>query len=100
LKPVIDKHDWVPIISGIPRPNTAHLNLSEDDGNNFKEFILFFNSYLKSESLNLGFHFLDVHLLTSQKYDNLDMNWHIDSYHLSPSAIREAFVNFFEMRAS
>lgn len=94
LKPVIDNHSWVPIISGIPRPNTAHLNLSEYDDNNFKEFISFFNSYLKLESLKLGFHFLDVHLLTSQKSVNMDVNWHIDSHHLFPSAISEAFVNY------
>ena len=79
------------IIQGVPCPNINEENYSEKDVNQLIKVIKKFNNNLKSKSKEKGFGFLDVHKLTDRGDGFSNNKWHIDTYHLSPGGMLEAW---------
>ena len=82
------------IINGIPAPN---IDLSVFDAKR-KEIhiatIAKMNACLQEESKKYGFLFLDIYSLTNNGQGLSNKKWHLDEYHLSPTAIQEAFLSY------
>ena len=82
------------IIQGVPCPNIDIRSRSQKDIKQLVEVINMFNCELKAKSKEKAFGFLDVHKLTD-KGDGLSNNiWHIDSNHLSPDGMLEAWHRY------
>ena len=82
------------IIQGVPCPNIDVENHVEKDVTQLIELINMFNSELEAKSKEQAFGFLDVHKLTDNG-DGLSNNfWHIDSNHLSPEGMLEAWRRY------
>lgn len=86
------------IIGGIPAPNNIRLNILDAEAVSYREamdqfirLISLVNSTLKNQALAAGMDFLDVYAITDQGGGRASGEWHIDNYHLLPSAITEAF---------
>jgi tetratricopeptide (TPR) repeat protein len=83
------------IISGIPAPNIDFSLISPEDTKLLISLIQHFNMVLKQESIKLGFGFLDAYALTNRGDGISNKEWHIDDYHLKPSAIQQLFSNHY-----
>jgi tetratricopeptide (TPR) repeat protein len=83
------------IISGIPAPNIDFSLISPEDTKLLISLIQHFNMVLKRESTKLGFGFLDTYALTNNGFGKSNKEWHIDDYHLKPSAIQQLFSNHY-----
>ena len=79
------------IIQGIPCPNIGTEAYSEKEVMQLIEVIKKFNCELKNKSKEKGFEFLDVYKLTDRGDGFSNAIWHIDSIHLSPDGMIEAW---------
>lgn len=82
------------IIQGVPCPNVKDDNISRNDALKLMEVIKLFNDQLRNKSIEKGFGFLDVHMLTDRGDGFSNVIWHIDEYHLSPQGILEAWQQY------
>ena len=83
------------IISGVPASNIDLKNLEIISKEAFLNLIRDFHQVLREESLIRGFEFLDVYAMTANDYGISNGKWHIDEFHLKPTAIPVLFNDFF-----
>lgn len=91
------KYNHVLIISGVPAPNiqmNVLANAKGDTAELLVRIIKIFNLCLKKHVVESGLKFLDVYELTDQGDGISNQKYHLDSHHLKPSAIVEAFENY------
>jgi tetratricopeptide (TPR) repeat protein len=88
---VAARHGHRPIITGVPAINIKLDALSQDEIAQFSHLIRTFNAILKKQALAAGMGFLDVFALTDRGDGIAKGDWHIDTYHLLPTATAEAF---------
>jgi tetratricopeptide (TPR) repeat protein len=80
------------IISGVPAPNYVQLApIPAEVVQRFIHVVRTFNTVLKNMTGIAGLDFLDVYSLTDRGDGIASTPWHIDSHHLFPAAITEAF---------
>ena len=82
------------IIQGVPCPNIDIVNYLEKDVMQLIEVIKLFNFELKIMSEEKRFGFLDIRKLTDRGDGFSNKVWHIDSHHISPDAMIEAWSRF------
>jgi len=83
------------IISGVPDSNASLDGLLVIGKEVFADFLAKFNQILQTETLKIGFKFLDIYSMTRSEIDSYNKKkWHIDEYHLSPLAGQEAFKKY------
>lgn len=82
------------IISGVPASNIDINKLSIISKEVFLNLIRVFNQVLRDMSLIRGFEFLDVYTMTANDNGISNGKWHIDEFHLKPTAIPVLFNNF------
>ncbi|MDG2139959.1 MAG: tetratricopeptide repeat protein [Gammaproteobacteria bacterium] len=80
------------IIQGVPCPNIKTENYSKDEIATLVGMIKEFNVELENQSANMGFDFLDLHKLTDRGDGFSNGRWHIDSFHISPAGMQEAWL--------
>ncbi|HSY26827.1 MAG TPA: tetratricopeptide repeat protein, partial [Burkholderiaceae bacterium] len=80
------------IICGVPATNHPLESLEVDTAGQLIHVIRLMNATLKVEALLAGMDFLDVHALTDQGDGIASGDLHIDTIHLLPRAIVEAFA--------
>ena len=78
-------------IQGVPCPNIETKNISKEITSDLIELIREFNILLKKKSTEKGFGFLDLHKLTDRGDGFSNKVWNLDSHHLSPKGIEEAW---------
>lgn len=83
------------VVQGVPCPNINVGVYSDAEISELAEVITLFNYMLSSKATEKGFGFLDVHKLTNRGDGLSNRLWHIDDYHLSPAAVREAWRTFY-----
>ena len=88
---VAARRGQLPIIAGVPAINIPLDALSQDNIAQFTQMIRAFNAILKKQALAAGMGFLDVYALTDRGDGIAGGDWHIDTHHLLPTAIAEAF---------
>lgn len=88
---ISEKYKHTFIISGIPAPNIQMDTLAKENAELLVKVIGNFNSVLKNHALKLGLKFLDVYTLTALSNGISNQQYHLDSHHLTPSAIIAAF---------
>lgn len=81
-------------IQGVPCPNVPTSSVEPALIEQLIELIRLFNVQLKAKSNDRGFGFLDVHSLTDRGDGYSNKKWHIDSYHISPEAMRVAWKDY------
>jgi len=82
------------LIQGVPCPN---IDTESHPGKNVTELIdviKVFNFELETKSKDKGFKYLDVHKLTDRGDGFSNAIWHIDSSHLSPDGMLEAWRRY------
>lgn len=79
------------IIGGVPATNVPLHTLTADAAKQLVRLIRVFNTMLKEQALAAGMDFLDVYALTDRGDGTASGQWHIDDFHLTPSAMAEAF---------
>ena len=79
------------IIQGVPCPNIDKKYIPREKVLELIDLIREFNVVLKNKSNNLGFGFLDLYKLTDRGDGFSNTIWHIDTNHLSPEAMYEAW---------
>jgi Flp pilus assembly protein TadD len=84
-------HQHKIIIQGVPCPNIDARNHTQKDIKQLVEVIKVFNCELEAKSKKKGFGFLDVYKLTNKGDGLSNKFWHIDSIHLSPDGMLEAW---------
>ena len=82
------------IMQGVPCPNIDTTIYSKKEITQLIEMIKTFNCELQSKSQEKGFGFLDVHKLTDRGDGFSNSVWHIDSNHLSPDGMLEAWHRY------
>ena len=82
------------IIQGVPCPNLDIRNHSGKDIRQLGEVIKIFNYELKTQSKEKGFGFLDTYQLTNNGDGMSNGAWHMDSQHLSPEGMQEAWRRY------
>ena len=78
-------------VQGVPCPN---INIKDIPIKKIEELVVLigkFNSVLKKKSVEIGFSFLDVYKLSNRGDGLSNKIWHLDNYHLSPDAMKEAW---------
>ena len=88
------------IIQGIPCPNIDINEIEINSLQNLINLIKEFNNKLSEKSKELGFEFLDLHLLTNRGDGYSNGVWHIDKNHLSPEGILEAWKRYIDLKSS
>ncbi len=88
---VAARHGHRLIVTGVPATNIQMAALSKDVVGQFVRLIRIFNAILKEQALATGMGFLDVYALTDRSDGIASGDWHMDTHHLSPGAIAEAF---------
>lgn len=83
------------IISGVPATNVSLESLTTEDAGQFVRMLGFFNKTLCTRALASGMDFLDIYSMTSSENGLANKLWHIDSWHLRPNAIMEAFEKYY-----
>ena len=79
------------IVYGVPSPNPCVFdNCNEETEIDFKKMIKKFNSQLRKECLSNEISFLDVYQLTDENGKS-NLEYHIDSYHVSPDTVPTLF---------
>ena len=86
-------------IQGVPCPNINLANANENDVAELISLIREFNFILKKQSNLMGFNFLDVHKLTDRGDGFSNAIWHLDTYHLSPEGMLEAWRRHFSQNS-
>lgn len=89
------RHGHRLIITGVPATNIQMAALSKDVAGQFVRLIRTFNAILKEQALAAGMGFLDVYALTERGDGVANGDWHMDTHHLSPSALVEAFCKHY-----
>jgi hypothetical protein len=79
------------IICGIPATNVPLDSMTPADAETFVYFIKYFNEILKEHALAAGMDFLDVFTMTDNGNAISNKQWHIDTIHIRPDAIVNAF---------
>ena len=82
------------IVQGVPCPNINVENYSKNELTKLIEVIKKFNSILKNKTKEKGLNFLDVYTLTNRGDGFSNAKWHLDSYHLSPDGMLEAWSKY------
>ena len=78
-------------IQGVPCPNIDTKNVSKERVMELINLIREFNIILKNKSTEIGFSFLDVYKISDRGDGFSNLIWHLDSSHLSPEAMKEAW---------
>ena len=79
------------MVGGIPATNIQLDLLPTETAGLLVKLIGLFNAALKDQALAAHMDFLDVYALTDRGDGAASGEWHIDNFHLLPSAITEAF---------
>jgi len=85
------RYEHLLIIGGVPATNVQSNALTTEDAKRFVALIRSFNATLKESAAAAGLDFLDIYALTDRGDGFATEQWHIDNYHLSPSAVAQAF---------
>lgn len=85
------RHGHRLVVSGVPAINFQLDELEADAAEQLVRLIRIFNGMLKELVLAAGMDFLDVYAFTDRGDGLACGQWHIDNFHLLPSAIAEAF---------
>lgn len=80
------------IVSGVPAYSIDETGLSQQALEQFGKFLAMFNFRLKRRALQMGMDFLDVFAMTDGGTGKANQRWHIDTHHLRPDGIIEAFA--------
>lgn len=80
-------------IQGVPCPRLDYKDISDEKVKEWVRLIIDFNNELKFRSLAFGFNFIDIHALTNDGNGSSNKLWHIDMFHISSSAMVEAWSN-------
>lgn len=86
------------ILEGVPAPNVSLNMLNVSTIEQLTNLIRIFNSTLKLQAISAGMDFLDVYDLTHCRDGTANGKWHIDEYHLLPSAIVESFSRLLPLK--
>lgn len=84
-----------PILCGVPATNIGPDALAAVDAERFVEMLRLFNATLKQHALAANMGFLDVFALTDRGDGIAAGDWHIETHHLLPSALPEAFGRYY-----
>lgn len=84
------------IIQGVPCPNINTENYSENELMKLIKVIKKFNFVLKNKTKEKGLNFLDVYTLTNRGDGFSNAKWHLDSCHLSPDGMLEAWSKYLK----
>lgn len=95
ISQIAAKRNHKVIICGIPASSAPLDKLGEEDMARFQQLLTYFNRVLRDNSLALGMDFLDVFTLTNSGNGISNGLWHIDTNHLRPDAIIEAFKKYY-----
>lgn len=87
------------IICGVPATQ-AELPEKPEVRVLFLSLLKYFNVAMERESLRRDWKFLDVFALTDRGDAISNARWHVDSYHLRPDALFEAFANGYLRKSS
>lgn len=82
-------------LQGIPCPNINFNNYSQANVENLKYVIKTYNSELKRASKYNNFGYLDLYKLTNRGDGISNNHWHIDNFHLSPTAMLKAWKFYY-----
>ena len=82
------------IIQGVPCPNIEFKKYDVASIEKLAEVIKIFNRTLNELSKQRKFNFLDLYSLTNDGEGFSNGLWHIDTHHVSPSGMLEAWDNF------
>lgn len=83
------------VIGGVPATNIRLDALSKMEIERFVQVIRVFNATLKRQALASGLGFLDIYALTDRGDGIASGDWHIETHHLLPSAMVEAFAKHY-----
>lgn len=83
------------IIWGVPATNVNLAGLAENIRTNYLDLLKFFNRYLAEASNKLGIGFVDVFSSTNVSEGAADGSKHIDTRHITPESVKEAFANYY-----
>lgn len=92
VEKIAARHEHQLIIGGVPATNIKMDKMTEEERKQFVQLIRSFNILLMEQSLFAGMAFLDVYALTDRGDGIASGQWHVDDYHLLPSAMSEAFA--------
>lgn len=87
------------IVCGVPATQ-AKLPEDPEVGALFLSLVKYFNTAMARESSRRNWYFLDVFALTDRGDAISNARWHVDSYHLRPDALFEAFANGYLRKSS
>lgn len=79
------------IVSGVPAHNLDESAFTQAELQQFGRFLSLFNTSLKQQAMQMGMDFLDVFTLTDNGAGKSNQQWHIDTHHLRPDGILQAF---------
>ena len=79
------------VVGGVPAPNIPPGALTPEAATQHASLVRTFNVILQNLALSAKLDFLDVYTLTDCGNGVADGKWHIDTYHLLPDAVIEAF---------
>jgi tetratricopeptide (TPR) repeat protein len=82
------------IICGVPAAKNAFDGLTAEVAEQLVNLIRIVNAILKKEALAAGMDFLDVYALTDGGNGIATGAWHLDTHHLLPNAVAEAFDKY------
>jgi hypothetical protein len=88
---VAARHGHRLIVGGVPATNIKLDALSKAEAGKFIDLLREFNSTLRTRALASNMAFLDVYGLTDRGDGIAGGDWHIETHHLLPSAMAEAF---------
>jgi tetratricopeptide (TPR) repeat protein len=78
------------VVAGVPAPRISEVSVSETSAQHIR-LIRTFNKILRDLVLAARMDFLDLYSLTDSGDGIASGEWHIDTHHLSPTAMIEAF---------
>ena len=84
------------IIQGVPCPNIDTENYSKNELKKLIAVIKKFNFVLENKTKEKGLNFLDVYTLTNRGDGFSNAKWHLDSCHLSPDGMLEAWNKYLK----
>jgi hypothetical protein len=89
------RHGHSIVVGGVPAVNIPLNTLTAQDAGQFIHFIRIFNEALRGLTRAAGTGFLDVYGLTDRGDGVASGAWHIDTHHLEPFAIAQAFEHHY-----
>lgn len=94
------RRDQKIIIGGIPATNVPMDRLAAPEAERFTRLLGYFNRVLRELALTQAMDFLDVFALTDAGDGTSNRRWHLDTYHLRPDAVVEAFEKHYVSAAT